>query len=143
MDRAGRPRGSCRRQEEAHLEALDLAHVIADKLEEHQAVNIVVLELTELTSFTDFFVICTAESDRQAKTLKELLSEELRHEHVTAPLSTEGEPASGWMLLDYNDGHRSHLFARRPRLLSAGRAVEQGAGGAEDPVGPTQACAPN
>ena len=116
MDRARRPRGSCRRQEEAHLEALDLAHVIADKLEEHQAVNIVVLELTELTSFTDFFVICTAESDRQAKTLKELLSEELRHEYVTAPLSTEGEPASGWVLLDYNTVI-VHIFSPQGRAF--------------------------
>jgi ribosome-associated protein len=90
--------------------------VIADKLEEHQAVNIVVLELTELTSFTDFFVICTAESDRQAKTLKDLLSEELRHEYVTAPLSTEGEPASGWMLLDYNTVI-VHIFSPQGRAF--------------------------
>jgi ribosome-associated protein len=116
MDRAGKSRSSCIRHEEAHLEALDLAHVIADKLEEHQAVNIVVLELTELTSFTDFFVICTAESDRQAKTLKDLLSEELRHEYVTAPLSTEGEPASGWMLLDYNTVI-VHIFSPQGRAF--------------------------
>ena len=116
MDRAGRPRGSRSSQEEAHLEALDLAHVIADKLEEHQAVNIVVLELTELTSFTDFFVICTAESDRQAKTLKELLAVELKDEHATLPLSTEGEPASGWVLLDYNDVI-VHIFSLEGRAF--------------------------
>ena len=102
--------------EEAHLEALDLAHIIVDKLEAHQAVNIVVLELTELTSFTDYFVICTAESDRQAKSLKALLSEELRHEHATAPLSTEGEPASGWVLLDYNTVI-VHIFSPQGRAF--------------------------
>ncbi len=86
----------------APLEALDLAHVIVDKLEEHQAANIVVLELTELTSFTDYFVICTADSDRQARTLRDILVEDLKLESATRPLSTEGEPSSGWILLDYN-----------------------------------------
>lgn len=86
----------------APLEALDLAHVIVDKLEEHLAANIVVLELTELTSFTDYFVICTADSDRQARTLRDILVEDLKLESATRPLSTEGEPSSGWILLDYN-----------------------------------------
>ena len=112
MDHAGRPRGSCGRQEEAHLEALDLAHVIADKLEEHQAVNIVVLELTELTSFTDFFVICTAESDRQAKTLKELLSVELKREHATAAALHRGRACFGLGVTRLQRRHRSHLFAQ-------------------------------
>ena len=90
--------------------------MIVNKLEEHQAVNIVLLELTDLTSFTDFFVICTAESDRQAKALKELLAEELKHEHATLPLSTEGEPASGWMLLDYNTVI-VHIFSPQGRAF--------------------------
>ena len=107
---------SCNGHEEAHLEALDLAHVIVNKLEEYQAVNIVLLELTELTSFTDYFVICTAESDRQAKTLKEILAEDLKTEHATLPLSKEGEPASGWVLLDYNTVI-VHIFSPQGRAF--------------------------
>jgi ribosome-associated protein len=90
--------------------------VLVNKLEEHQAANIVLLELTELTSFTDYFVICTAESDRQAKTLKEILAEQLKTEHATFPLSTEGEPASGWMLLDYNTVI-VHIFSPQGRAF--------------------------
>ena len=74
------------------------------------------LELTELTSFTDYFVICTAESDRQAKALKELLAEELKGEYETMPLSTEGEPASGWVLLDYNTVI-VHIFSPQGRTF--------------------------
>ena len=72
--------------------------------------------MTDLTSFTDFFVICTAESDRQAKTLKEILAEELKHEHAIRPLSTEGEPASGWVLLDYGTVI-VHIFSPQARVF--------------------------
>jgi ribosome-associated protein len=71
-------------------------------LEAHQAAQIVVLDLREITPIADYFIICTADSERQARTLQELLQVELKHEHRVRPLSTEGEPASGWTLLDYN-----------------------------------------
>ena len=57
-----------------------------NKLEEHQAVNIVVLDMNEVTSFTDYFVICTAESDRQAKALQQILIEDFKKEQIAAPL---------------------------------------------------------
>lgn len=101
---------------EVPLEALDLTHLIVNKLEEHLASNIVVLELTEIASFTDYFVICTAESDRQAKALKEFLAEDLKHNYETLPLSTEGEPASGWVLLDYNTVV-VHIFSPQGRVF--------------------------
>jgi ribosome-associated protein len=88
--------------------------LIVTKLEERQAANIVLLDLREITPLTDYFVICTAESDRQAGTLLEILSEELKKEHSVRPLSTEGEPASGWVLLDYNTVV-VHIFSRQAR----------------------------
>jgi len=84
------------------LEPSELAHVIIDLLEEHQASNIVMLDLTALTPIADYFIICTAESDRQARSLQEIIGEEMKKKHAQRPLSTEGEPASGWVLLDYN-----------------------------------------
>jgi len=96
------------------LEPSELAHVIVDKLEDHQAVEIVMLDLREITPLADYFVICTADSDRQARMLQETLEEELKREHSVRPLSTEGEPASGWVLLDYN-AVVVHIFSRHGR----------------------------
>ena len=77
--------------------------MIVTLLEDHQASNIVLLDVHELTTLADYFVICTADSERQAKALQEIVQEELKKNHKVRPLSTEGEPASGWVLLDYND----------------------------------------
>jgi len=98
------------------LEPSKLAHLIVDLLEEHLAVEIVLLDLRELTPVADFFVICTAESDRQTRMLQEIIAEELKKAHDTRPLSTEGEPASGWVLLDYN-AVVVHIFSKEARAF--------------------------
>lgn len=98
------------------LEGLDLARAIVGKLEEHQAADIVLLDLRDITPLADFFVICSVDSDRQARTLQEILLEDLKKEHRQRPLSTEGEPASGWLLLDYND-IVVHIFSRTGRAF--------------------------
>jgi ribosome-associated protein len=85
-----------------------------DKLEAHQAVGIVLLDLREITPLADYFVVCTSESERQARSLQEILAEELKKEQNTRPLSTEGEPASGWVLLDYNSVV-VHIFSKDAR----------------------------
>ena len=74
------------------------------------------LDLREITPLADYFVICTAESERQAKALQEYVSEELREQHNLRPLSTEGEPASGWVLLDYN-AVVVHIFSPHARAF--------------------------
>ena len=51
---------------EETLDGSELAHLIVGKLEEHQAADILMLDLREITPFADYFVICTADSDRQA-----------------------------------------------------------------------------
>jgi ribosome-associated protein len=90
--------------------------VIVEQLEERQAAEIVMLDLTAITPLADYFIICTAESDRQARTLQEILSEELKKKYALRPLSTEGEPASGWVLLDYN-AVIVHIFSRDGRAF--------------------------
>lgn len=98
------------------LDGLQLTHTIVDKLEEHQAADIVMLDLREITPLADYFVICTADSDRQARTLQEIIEEDLKKEQQVRPLSTEGEPASGWVLLDYNYVV-VHIFSKTGRAF--------------------------
>ncbi len=99
---------------EVPLEGIELARIIVDKLEQHLAADITLMDLRAITPFADYFVICTADSDRQSRTLKEILLEEVKKEHAVRPLSTEGEPASGWILLDYNTVV-VHIFSPQAR----------------------------
>ena len=51
----------------------------------------------------DYFVICTAGSDRQTSAILKDLSEKVLEEFGRKPLHTEGKGDSGWVLLDYGD----------------------------------------
>ena len=60
------------------------------------------LDISQLAPFADYFVIATATSERQSKSLVEMLVETLREQRIK-PLSVEGESHSGWQLLDYGE----------------------------------------
>ncbi len=82
------------------LEALELAHKVVDIVSDKQASDIVLLDTQGICSFTDYFVICTGESNRQIKAVVDAITETLKKENVR-PLHQEGTPDSGWILLDY------------------------------------------
>lgn len=71
-------------------------------LEERQASNILLLDVREVTILADYFVLCSGNSERQLRALSGDLSKQLKGD-VGRPLSLEGEPESGWMLIDYGD----------------------------------------
>ena len=101
-------------QREDTLEGLELAHTIVGKLEEHQASDIVLMDLREITPLADYFVICSVDSERQARTLQEILLADIKKDMRVFPLSSEGEAASGWILIDYN-WVVVHIFSRDMR----------------------------
>lgn len=76
---------------------------------EKQAEHIVVLDVHELIVITDLFVICSATSDRQVKTVVDEVEKALR-ELGRKPVRREGEQESRWVLLDYVDVV-VHVFA--------------------------------
>ena len=59
------------------MEALELKNAICELLDEHKAVDITILNVEHLTVMTDYFVICTAKSNKQVKALAEMLEEKL------------------------------------------------------------------
>ena len=67
------------------------------------ATEIVVLDMRELVSYTDFLVICTARNERQAKAIVDEVRLRLKSEDGLLPGGTEGEAAAGWIVLDYLD----------------------------------------
>lgn len=66
-----------------------------------------------MASFADYFVIASAGSDRQMQALLDAVEEDLEDDKPTL-LGREGEPKSGWVLLDYGDVIL-HLFAPEER----------------------------
>ncbi|OGQ22265.1 MAG: ribosome silencing factor [Deltaproteobacteria bacterium RIFCSPLOWO2_02_FULL_44_10] len=79
-----------------------LAKKIALIANEKKAHDILVLDLRGLTSFTDYFVICSGMSDRQVEAIVNAISTELK-ERGCPPLGKEGEESGHWVLVDYGD----------------------------------------
>ena len=86
----------------------DLAHRIVELLADRQAEEIVLLDVRQVASFADYFVIASAMNPRQARALVETLSKELRGEGIRP--RQEGPVDSGWVLLDYG-AIIVHLFS--------------------------------
>jgi len=78
-----------------------------------QATDIVVLDVHEVIVITDVFVICTASTQRQVKSVIEAVEDALR-ELGEKPVRREGEPEGGWWLLDYID-LVVHVFGEEER----------------------------
>ncbi len=83
------------------LDALDLARLIVDVVEDRKAENIVLLDLRPDTVIADFFVVATGNSDRQIRALTSYVREDVKEKSGKLPVSVEGTPESGWVLMDY------------------------------------------
>lgn len=83
-------------------QALDLARRIVEILADRKAADVVLLDIHALSSFADYFAICTATSERQMLALQDAVAETLEAEGAR-PTQIEGAPASGWILMDYGD----------------------------------------
>ncbi len=67
------------------------------------------LDTRKVCSFTDYFVICSGETQRQVKAIYDEVEHVLKKEGVL-PHHREGAPDSGWLLLDFGDVI-VHIFA--------------------------------
>ena len=79
-----------------------LANIIVHGMQEKKAINIALLDLRGLqNAFCDFFVICSATSDKQIEAISESIEKEVFKTIDEDPLSKEGNANNGWVLLDY------------------------------------------
>ena len=60
------------------------------------------LAVEELTTLTDYFVICEGKSERQLRAINDAILDELKKQEVSI-YHKEGTPESGWILLDYGN----------------------------------------
>jgi len=80
-----------------------LATVIAAHAADRKAMDITILDLREVSGFTDFFVIATGNTDRQTKAIRDAIHYGLKKHEGLLPRRIEGEQAATWILTDYLD----------------------------------------
>jgi ribosome-associated protein len=80
-----------------------------DALEDKKGEDIVLLDLKDIVSFTDYFVLCTGTSDRMLDALADSVLEETRKKHRKRGRK-EGLARDGWVLVDFGDVI-VHLFS--------------------------------
>lgn len=71
------------------------------------------LDLRGLTTIADYFVLCTAPSERQLRAVFKALDEELEQAGARSP-RIEGSPETGWIVMDFGDV-MVHLFSPEQR----------------------------
>jgi ribosome-associated protein len=91
------------------VQPLDLARSVVTTLEDKKGEDIVLLDITDIASFADFFVVCSGTSDRMLQSLADAVMEDAKKQHGIIS-ATEGEPVDGWLVVDLGDVV-VHLFS--------------------------------
>ena len=81
---------------------------------EKKAHDLVVLDLREVASFTDYFVIASGTNVRQVQAVADEVQEQLRRQLSVKPARVEGYNSAEWVLLDYGD-FIFHVFEEKSR----------------------------
>jgi ribosome-associated protein len=96
------------------MDAASLAQRIATIASDRKAIDIRVLDLRGVVTYTDFFVICSGNTERQTKAIHDAIYRELKDDERLLPRRTEGEREAHWILLDYLDCV-AHIFTPEAR----------------------------
>ena len=90
-----------------------IASQIADLMLEKKAIDIQILDVRGLTTLTDFFVICTSESQPQSRAICNHIEDEMLKEGIK-PLHKEGIEKLDWVLVDFVN-IVAQIFSRESR----------------------------
>jgi ribosome-associated protein len=99
-------------------EAVELAVAAADAADDIKATDLTILEVADLLTLVDVFLLVSTSSDRQLKAVTDSIEERLQRDHDRKPLRREGTAEGGWLLLDYGD-LVCHLFSTEEREFYA------------------------
>lgn len=95
------------------LSAQEKAVVSTQAAADKKALDLVLLDMREVSSITDYFLICSAGSNRQVQAIADAIDEQLGKRGV-ASLSVEGYREGRWILMDYGDVI-VHVFSEEKR----------------------------
>ncbi len=96
------------------LDSLELARHIVGLIADQKGEDVLLLDIRDISILADYFVIGSATSERQAKAVVEDVKQKVKGTFDVRPLHVEGEPASGWVLMDYGSVI-VHLFTPEMR----------------------------
>lgn len=110
------------------LNILEIANGIASALEEKKGEEITILDISQVSSFSDYFILCNGTSDRMLNSLADAVLETSKKKFRLNG-RVEGRPEDGWILVDLGDVI-VHLFSpdqrdhyRLEQLWSAGKVI--------------------
>ena len=86
-----------------------ISQIVADR----KAIDVVVLDMADASSITDYFLICSGGSQRQVQAIADAIGEQLKQAGITS-LGVEGYREGHWILMDYGDVI-VHVFSQETR----------------------------
>ncbi len=101
------------------IDSKQLSEVVAQGMLEKKGVDVIILDLRKVKSaVTDFFVICSGNSDTQVDAITDSVEEEVYKRLGQNPWHKEGKENREWILLDYVDVV-AHVFKKDRRQFFA------------------------
>jgi ribosome-associated protein len=85
------------------MDSKKLARLCRDFADNRKAENIIILDVRDLSSVTDYFVITSGTSEPHLRAIVEEITDRLREDYDLRPLSKDGTTQGAWVVLDYFD----------------------------------------
>jgi ribosome-associated protein len=85
------------------MDSKKLAQLCRDFADNKKAENIVILDVRDLSSVTDYFVIASGTSEPHLRAIVDEITDRLRDEHDLRPLRKDGSMQGAWVVLDFFD----------------------------------------
>ena len=114
--------------EGVQLDPAQLAKAVVDAASDKKAADIVLLDISDVTTIADYFVICSGNNTRQIQAIADAIDEDLRKQGARIR-HREGTADTGWVLIDFGDvivhifGAQEREYYRLERLWSEAKTV--------------------
>jgi ribosome-associated protein len=85
------------------MDSKKLAMLCRDLADQKKAEEVLILDVREISSITDYFVIASGTSEPHLRAISDEIHDKLREEHAVRPRAVDGTLQAGWLVLDFFD----------------------------------------